>query len=204
MLLRFLTLATVSVTYLSMQALSSTETKSQRLSATSAFSTANIIDLPTSKQLLLQAKFQATQSAFPALPKSLKVQRLKHKSKQKLLKAKKARIVKKRAIKAPQKKFVRLSYMPPSYQPQEIEKSIAIKKLDTAKKEKIIASLSKQQKTVKKLRKRGPKPKYSLGARAKVKYKKRRNKKTYAAKRKKRYKRKVRYKPRLYIWAPIN
>ena len=198
MLLRFLTLATASVTYLSMQALSSTETKSQRLSATSAFSTANIIDLPTSKQLLLQAKFQATQSAFPPLPKSIKIQRLKHKSKQKLLKAKKARIVKKRTLKARQKKLIRLSYLPPSYKPQKIIKSTVISKKKTVKKEKIVASLTPQKKAVQKLRRRGPKPKYSLGARAKVKYKKRIYKKTYATKRKKRYKRRVHYRPRTF------
>ncbi len=190
MLLRFLTIATASVTYLSMQALSSTETKSQHLSATSAFSTANIIDLPTSEQLLLQAKFQATQSAFPTLPKSLKIQRIKQKSKRKLLKTKKTRLVKRRNVRAKQKKLVRLAYMPPSHQPQVKQKA--------AKKVKVIAHLTPQKQAVKKLRKRGPKPKYSLGARAKIKYKKRFRKKPPAARRKARYKHKTHYSPKVF------
>lgn len=196
MLLRFLTLATVSLTYLTVQAVSSTETKSERLSTTSAFTHEHIADLPSLNQIAMLGKNQATQRAKPPLPKSFKVAVLTAKAHRKLLKkANSKKIIKKK------KRFVRLAYMPSSYNPAKLKKSnLHLKKQKTKSKAKPkkTVTLNKKKRKLSALkrrkirRSRAIKPKYSLGARVAskkvAKYKKKR-----AAKR--RRARRVRYKP---------
>ncbi len=209
MLFRFLTLATISITYLSVQAASSTETRSQRHTLAPAFNKHDLRELPSLHQLAMAGKRQASQSAIPPLPKSFKSTRKKlialagqkqiARKKQKL-KTKKTAIIRTEITK---KVFVRLAYMPSSYHPDKTDlayKAEARKALRLAaktRKTKLLlestslntnlnSTLSQQDLALLKPKKKRVyrKPKYSLGAAKKVAAKKYKKKKKYYRKRK--------------------
>ena len=185
MLLRLLTIATVSVAYLSSQALSSTETKSQRLTSPAMLSKAELAELPTLKDIARTAQRQASLAAFPPLPQSYKIARLKTKNKQFKLANRETT----KQTRTKQKIFVRLSYMPPSFVPSQTT-AIKTKRRDerhnkhhgenkvTAKQmaKTQTAPIYQKPATPASLAplftpqsKKAPKPKYSLGAVQKVK-----------------------------------
>ena len=168
MLLRILTIATVSMTYLSVQALSSTETKSQRFNSPAMLTKSELAELPTPDRIAQTTKHQASLRAFPPLPQSYRIAQLNAK------KNKHSRTANNKVGKnAKQKIFVRLSYMPPSYIPSS---AVALKskrrKLAKQKQQRIAAintiqlnKTAEQPKPVSKIKK----PKYSLGAAQTVK-----------------------------------
>lgn len=122
MLFRFLAIATVSITYLTFQAASSTESRSERLKAKAALTTEQLNALPTVREMAHMGKRQATIAAIPPLPTSRLVAMMKFKSKQKLLKAKANAMADGKEQAAvtytvTEKQFVRLAYMPASYHP---------------------------------------------------------------------------------------
>lgn len=181
MLLRLLTIATVSVAYLSSQALSSTETKSQRLTSPAMLSKAELAELPTLKDIARTAQRQASLAAFPPLPQSYKIARLKTKNKQFKLANRETT----KQTRTKQKIFVRLSYMPPSFVPSQTT-AIKTKRRDERHEEnKVTAKQMAKTQTAPIYQKpatpaslaplftpqskKAPKPKYSLGAVQKVK-----------------------------------
>jgi len=200
MLLRFLTLATVSMTYLTVQAVSSTETKSERLSATSAFTHEHITELPSLNQIALLGKNQAMQRSAPPLPKSFKIAVFAAKAHSKSLRNARSKKINNKK----KKPFVRLAYMPSSHNPTKLKQSdLFVKKSHAKSKNSPKAKLvvhKKKPSGVNKRRKRknsyARKPKYSLGAR--VASKKVAKLKRYRAAKRKRARR-VRYRPVNYM-----
>lgn len=154
MLFRFLTIATVSVAYLSAQAISSTETKSQRLQSVSAITIDHMSDLPNLQHIALISKRQASQTATPPVPLSFKTQKIKSK-RTALLAAKHKKAKQRAALKAKKarktKKFIRLAYMPPSYLPKTAKKirKKNKKRITKAKTTKKVAVISKNNKVTK-------------------------------------------------------
>lgn len=130
MLLRCLTIATMSLGYLSVQALSSTETRVQRLAANSALEEAEIINFINLRKMAVTAKRQALQTAHPPIPTLLaRVERLEKSGKNKIRLAENHKTPAKKTrnqVKANtieqivvQKTFVRLAYMPTSFHPNK-------------------------------------------------------------------------------------